>query len=106
MNKIDLIDRAIESASCRIYRLKANSGETVHHQRKAENQIDLQKITVEALKYYKDVLNNDYYSESMYIVTDAVDFIAERCDVDKETIEKVLSIEEDYMGSLGLIVEE
>ena len=31
----NLINRAIESAKCRIYRLKANSGNTEAHQKKA-----------------------------------------------------------------------
>lgn len=37
---------------------------------------------------------------------DAVNFIAERCEIDKETIEKVLSLEEDYMRSVGIIDED
>lgn len=54
MDKLELIDRAIESAQCRIYRLKTNRGESISHQKKADNQIELQKITLEALKFYKE----------------------------------------------------
>lgn len=52
----DLIDQAIESAKCRIYRLKANSGSTFAHQKKAENQIQLMNITIAALESYKENL--------------------------------------------------
>ena len=45
-----LLQQALESAKCRIYRLKANQGETLAHQMKAKNQIELQKITVGALE--------------------------------------------------------
>ena len=50
----DLIDRAIESAQCRIYRLKQNEGSTLAHQIKAKNQQELMLITIKALKYYRD----------------------------------------------------
>ena len=50
----DLIERAIESAKCRIYRLKANSGSTEAHQKKAENQQELMEITIRALEFYRD----------------------------------------------------
>lgn len=67
------------------------------------------KLNVNDLKIFElvpmEYIDEDV-SEPMYVVTDAIDFIAERCDIDKETIAKVLSIEEDYMRSLGLIVEE
>ena len=52
-NEHDLIEQAIESAKCRIYRLKQNEGGTLAHQKKAENQQDLMKITIKALEYYK-----------------------------------------------------
>lgn len=42
----------------------------------------------------------------VYEWEDAINFIAERCDIDKETIEKVLILEEDYMRSIGIIVGE
>ena len=45
-----LLQQAIESAKCRIYRLKVNQGESLAHQMKTKNQIELQKITVAALK--------------------------------------------------------
>ena len=59
MSRLELIDRAIESAKCRIYRLKANtpSSCTKEHQVKATNQIELMEITIEALerlKLYED----------------------------------------------------
>lgn len=45
-----LVRQAIESAKCRIYRLKANQGDTLAHQRKAEKQIELQRVTIAALE--------------------------------------------------------
>lgn len=45
-----LVKRAIESAQCRVYRLKTNQGETLAHQMKAKNQIELQKVTIAALE--------------------------------------------------------
>ncbi len=42
----------------------------------------------------------------VYEFEDAINFIAERCDVDKDIIEKVLLLEEDYMRSIGIIVDE
>ena len=42
----------------------------------------------------------------VYEWEDAINYIAERCDVDKETIEKVLLLEEDYMRTIGIIVDE
>ncbi len=42
----------------------------------------------------------------VYEYEDAINFIAERCDIDKDTIEKVLMLEEDYMRSIGIIVDE
>ena len=50
----DLIEQAIESAKCRIYRLKANPGSTKAHQKKAENQQELMEITIIALEFYRD----------------------------------------------------
>ncbi|MBS4902258.1 MAG: hypothetical protein KHZ96_07240 [Coprobacillus sp.] len=50
----DLIEQAIESAKCRIYRLKANPGSTEAHQKKAENQQELMEITIRALEFYRD----------------------------------------------------
>ena len=47
-------DIPIESAKCRIYRLKANSGSTEAHQKKAENQQELMEITIKALEFYRD----------------------------------------------------
>lgn len=53
-NEYDLINQAIESAKCRIYRLKQNEGSTLAHQKKAKNQQELMKITIKALEYYRD----------------------------------------------------
>ncbi len=55
-HRYDIIDQAIESAKCRIYRLKANRGESFAHQKKAENQIQLMNITIDALECYKENL--------------------------------------------------
>ncbi len=53
-HEYDLIEQAIESARCRIYRLKQNEGNTLAHQKKAEHQRDLMEITIKALEYYRD----------------------------------------------------
>jgi hypothetical protein len=53
---ITLIDRAIESAKCRIYRLKQHGDATIAHQKKAENQQELMRITIKALELYKNTL--------------------------------------------------
>ena len=50
----DLINQAIESARCRIYRLKQNEGSTLAHQMKAKNQQELMKVTIKALEFYRD----------------------------------------------------
>ena len=50
----DLIERAIESAKCWIYWLKANYGNTETHQKKAENQQELMEVTIRALEFYRD----------------------------------------------------
>ena len=42
----------------------------------------------------------------IYVFEDAVNFIAERCNTDRETIEKILMLEDDYMRSDGIIIEE
>ena len=58
--ELKLIDQAIESAKCRIYRLRANSGDscTEAHQIKAKNQEELMNITIKALEFYKNNKNN------------------------------------------------
>ena len=53
-NEYDLIEHAIESAKCRIYRLSQNRGNTKSHQIKAKNQEELMKITIKALEFYRD----------------------------------------------------
>ena len=42
----------------------------------------------------------------IYVFEDAVNFIAERCNTDRETIEKILMLEDDYMRSVGIIIEK
>ena len=42
----------------------------------------------------------------VYDYEKAINFIAERCDISKEVIEKVLVLEEDYMRSIGIIIDE
>lgn len=42
----------------------------------------------------------------VYDYEDVINFIAERCDINKDTIEKVLMLEEDYMRSSGIISDE
>ncbi|WP_367568365.1 hypothetical protein [Lacrimispora sp.] len=53
----DLIEQAIESARCRIYRLKHNCGKTKSHQVKAKNQQELMKITIKALEFYREYID-------------------------------------------------
>ena len=53
-HEYDLINQAIESAKCRIYRLKQNKGDTLAHQKKAKNQQELMKVTIKALEYYRE----------------------------------------------------
>ena len=54
VHEYDLINQAIESAKCRIYRLKQNEGDTLAHQKKAKNQQELMKVTIKALEYYRE----------------------------------------------------
>lgn len=42
----------------------------------------------------------------VYNYEDAINFIVERCDVSRDTIENVLMLEEDYMRSIGIISDE
>lgn len=46
----ELIERAIESAKCRIYWVRANVGQSLAHQMKADNQAEIQQVTIEALE--------------------------------------------------------
>lgn len=39
----------------------------------------------------------------VYDFDEAVKFISERCDVDRNVIDKILMLEEDYMRSIGII---
>jgi len=49
-----LINQAIESAKCRIYKLKDHDHYSIAHQKKAENQRELMNVTIKALEYYRD----------------------------------------------------
>lgn len=53
-HEYDLIKQAIESAKCRIYKLKQNEGSTLAHQKKAKHQRELMKITIKALEFYRE----------------------------------------------------
>jgi hypothetical protein len=52
MSRTELLQRAIHSAKCRIYRINydLNCDISLNHQKKAENQKELMDITVEALE--------------------------------------------------------
>jgi hypothetical protein len=50
MTRTDLIKRAIESARCRLYKVRARESYSIDHQKKAENQTELMNITIEALE--------------------------------------------------------
>lgn len=52
MERLELLQRAIHSAKCRIYRINydLNCHISLNHQKKAENQKELMEITVEALE--------------------------------------------------------
>lgn len=39
----------------------------------------------------------------IYDYEEAVKFIFERCDIDRNVIDKILMLEEDYMRSIGII---
>jgi hypothetical protein len=56
-SEYDLINQAIESARCRIYRLKQNEGGTLAHQVKSKNQQELMNITIKALEFYREATN-------------------------------------------------
>lgn len=47
-------------------------------------------------------------SENMpvYDWEDAVEYIVKRCELNKDTVEKVLLFEEEYMRSVGIISED
>ena len=50
----------------------------------------------------KDVTNNT----PVYEFEDALNFIAERSDIGKDIFEKILLLEELYMRSIGIIVDD
>lgn len=54
-HEYDLIEQAIESAKCRMYKnSEQNEGSTVAHQKRAKHQQELMKITIKALGNYRD----------------------------------------------------
>jgi hypothetical protein len=66
MSRTELLQRAIHSAKCRIYRINydLNCDISLIHQKKAENQKELMEITVEALEKQipkKVKMTNDLY---------------------------------------------
>lgn len=71
MTEQKLIERAIESAKCRIYRVQANSGSSIAHQKKADEQALLQTITIKALeKQIAKKLHNYYCPICRYYFED------------------------------------
>ena len=77
MTEQELIKRAIESAKCRIYRVRANVGESLAHQIKADNQAEIMQVTIDALE--KQIAKNwiaEYIGDGEFIWT---------CPVCKET---------------------
>ena len=42
----------------------------------------------------------------VYEFEDAINFISERSNIEKDTIKKVLELEEEYMKSIGVIVDK
>lgn len=50
---------------------------------------------------------NDFKDAPMYIVEEAIDYIHARLSyLDRDDIEAVLEVEEKYMRSIGIIIEE
>ena len=64
MNRTDLIKRAIESAKCRLYKVRVRDSYSINHQQKAENQTELMNITIEALE--KQIPKKPIYWEEQY----------------------------------------
>lgn len=64
MENTTLIERAIESAKCRIYRVRANVGKSLEHQIKADNQAEIQQVTIDALE--KQISKKPYIEEYDY----------------------------------------
>lgn len=42
----------------------------------------------------------------VYDYDEAVKFISERCEIERNIIDKILMLEEDYMRSIGIICDE
>lgn len=67
----------------------------------------MSKIKSEDNYSLKKIGGNDMDNNTpVYDYEDAINFIAKRCDVNRNIIEKVLMLEEDYMRSIGIISDE
>jgi hypothetical protein len=75
MSDTKLIEQAIESAKCRIYRIQ--SGNSIDHQKKAENQRELMIVTIKALK--KQIPKLAKNIEEVYCATDEFDCVLGNC---------------------------
>lgn len=42
----------------------------------------------------------------VYDYDEAIDFISDRCNVDRDIIDKILMLEEDYMRKIGIICDK
>ena len=74
MENTTLIERAIESAKCRIYRVRANVGKSMMHQIKADNQAEIQQVTIDALEKQIPKKPKDYNEEDS-----SIDFVCPNC---------------------------
>ena len=70
----ELIERAIESAKCRIYRVRANNGESFAHQVKADNQAEIMQVTIDALE-------KQIPKKPLPIITDDNEYICSICPI-------------------------
>ena len=68
--------------------------------------IDECKRIVEQMIKMREGNETDDTDTPMYIVTDAIEFIRSRSDLSEDVISRVLELEEEYMRSLGLIVDD
>ena len=58
---LDIIDMAIQSAKCRVYKLNFDTDGKIsaYHQKKAENQKELMDVTLHALYLLRGMVNED-----------------------------------------------
>ena len=67
------------------------------------------RISYEQRVIIEDMRKNGYKARDICEalgISSYDNFIAERCNTDRETIEKILMLEDDYMRSVGIIIEE